>query len=76
MDDINTVDLSFRALKRLDVEKSRELLVACIEELVGYINSDQEVRAYLNHYPFTAEDIRLSISFYDDLIVCFFNRMF
>ena len=51
--------------QKIDIEKARVLLVNCIEDLLKRINQDEKIRPYLEHYPFTAKGISISIIFCD-----------
>jgi hypothetical protein len=67
MDNIKEVYLSFLAKNRYyTTEEARVLMVNCIEELLERINSNLEVRDYLDHYPFTEKGIDFSIEFLNE----------
>ena len=57
---------NWRGIKKVNVEEARILLITLTKELLDRINSDQQIRPYLDHYPFTEKGISLGLSFYDD----------
>lgn len=58
---VNMLALSFQIWKTIDQNETRMLIVDCIEEFLCQINSDEEIRQYLKHYPFTSADIEIEI---------------
>jgi hypothetical protein len=62
-DNILILDLDFIGYRHVDIPQTRLLIVTCAEEFLNQINSDEQIRPYLNHYPFTVEDIHLGILF-------------
>ncbi len=58
--------LRFKSQQNLTQDQTRDLIIECTNELLALINADDEVRPYLDHYPFKAEDI--------DLMICFVNE--
>lgn len=65
MDDINNVSLYFDSKMQIGVDDARRLYVTSMETLLSKINADRDVRRYLHNFPFTVDNIRLSLSFCD-----------
>ena len=66
LQNVNKIILYFENQnKKLDVEQSRILIVNCVEELLQRINKYERIRPYLQNYPFTNKEIKISIAFYN-----------
>lgn len=61
MGKIKMLGLSFRYNQPIQLKEARELLINAASELVREINSHEEIRPYLAHYPFTLKDVYFSI---------------
>ncbi len=61
MNQIKVLSLSFNYYKEIDIEKSRELLLFAGNVFLNNINSDEQIRSYLNNYPATPENIGVII---------------
>jgi hypothetical protein len=61
MYEIKMLSLSFNYYNEIDIAKGRELLVFAASEYLDAINTNVELRPYLDHWPFTANDIRINI---------------
>ncbi len=61
MDQIKMLALSFDYYKPLNIENGRELLIAAVNELVTHVNANEEIRPYLNNYPFEPKNIEIRI---------------
>ena len=61
MDQIRMMGMSFHYLGEMSIEKGRELLIYCIDEYLSAINSNEQMRGHLSHYPFTCKDIEIRI---------------
>ena len=64
MDDVKVLALSFNCYDILSIESSRELVVNCVEQYLVTVNNNKEIRPYLHNYPFTEQNIDLTIFFY------------
>ncbi|MBM3192256.1 MAG: hypothetical protein FJZ63_06385 [Chlamydiae bacterium] len=60
---VERIFLDFSAVKNLNIEEARSLVLDCTEDLLQRINNDKKIKPYLEHYPFTEKGLRLSISF-------------
>ena len=60
---IRKLSMSFQCLQEVDLETARKLVVYCTEEYLGAINSDKEVRPYLDDYPFTEKNVDIRVFF-------------
>lgn len=63
MNDIQMMMMAFQYYQIVDIETARELLVYSVEEYLSAINSNEEIRPYLHHYPFTSENIKIDLYF-------------
>jgi hypothetical protein len=63
--DIRELSLIFNTKKRLSKQSLRKLLVECSDELLNQINSNLEIRPFLNVYPFTEKNIEIVIFNHD-----------
>ncbi|MCB1107562.1 MAG: hypothetical protein KDK76_05660 [Chlamydiia bacterium] len=61
MDNIKKMNLSLRSPKPLTIDEGRTLIVLCIDTYLDQINKNEQVRPYLNHYPFEASNIEINI---------------
>ncbi len=50
----------------LDIQQSRKLLVACMEEFLNDVNKDEELRPYLRDFPFSVNNIDMGIINYKE----------
>lgn len=64
MDDIQMMAMSFNYYQEVDLKTARELIVYAVDEYLLAINNNKEVRPYLHEYPFTAENVEISIFIY------------
>ena len=62
---ISLVAFSFTSHAKCDVEASKKLLLLSINSLLEKINSSEKLRPFLCQYPFSKENVQISISFYD-----------
>jgi|JI9StandDraft_1071089.scaffolds.fasta_scaffold117587_2 hypothetical protein len=62
MYEIKTLGLSFIYYDQIDIPQARNLIISGINEYLDGINSNLELRPYLDHWPFTANDIEFDIS--------------
>ena len=61
MDNIKMMAISFRYFGEIDIDTSRELIVKAIEHYLKNINTNAEVKPYLNNYPFTPGNIEIML---------------
>ena len=66
MDDINKVGFGFSCTEKGSIELARKLIVYGTEKLLKEINDSEEIRPYLHNFPFTAENIRYGVTFFDE----------
>ena len=59
IDTVNCLSLSFQLHHEVEQEEAREVVVYATEELLRVVNSDEKIRPYLCHYPFTASDVEI-----------------
>ncbi len=76
-DQITMLALSFDYFGPMDREKGRKILLLAVEEFTKAINEDENIRPYLNNYPFELKNIEIFIflrkadrSFYSDGELC------
>ncbi len=61
MDQIKMLALAFHYYKEVDIREARELLVTAATKFLNIINSNEEIRPYLDIYPFKPENIQITI---------------
>lgn len=61
-DKVRMSALSFRIPRPINEQEARRLIVAITQEYLHIINKNKELRPALLHYPFTNNDVELSIS--------------
>lgn len=64
-DDVEEINLSFSTKKNVDIQKARRLIIYIAETLLKKINSNTQIRPYLHNYPFTNNNLKVSIHFND-----------
>jgi hypothetical protein len=62
---VNSLGLGFKIQAPLDKDEIRRILIDCVEEFLSAINSNEKLRPFLKNYPFTSNEIRISISIVD-----------
>jgi hypothetical protein len=62
MYEITMLGLSFVYYNPIDVLEARNLIIYTVDEYLDAINSNVELRPYLDHWPFTAKDVELDIT--------------
>ncbi|MBA3722575.1 MAG: hypothetical protein H0W88_09265 [Parachlamydiaceae bacterium] len=55
------MSLSYKIYQPLDQENARRILVDCTEVFLKAINQDEEIRPYLKNYPFTIENVEITL---------------
>ena len=63
MDNVESISLTFVSHQKVNVEQGRKILVELAETLLYGINSYFPIRPYLNTFPFTANNLDISILF-------------
>lgn len=58
---IRKLNMSFECRGMFSMEQGRELVLYCVKEYLSAINSSEEIRPHLVHYPFTPNDIEITI---------------
>ena len=53
--------IAFRSYSPMKVDRARELVVACTEEFLKYINESEELRQYVDVYSSTVKDVGVII---------------
>lgn len=61
MGKVRMMSMSFQYFGDVSFEQARELLVYCVNEYLLAINTNEEIKPFLVHYPFTPEDIQIEI---------------
>jgi len=61
MGDIQAIGLEFQYFQLVSLEEARELLVYAIQVFLKNINENKKIRPYLHNYPFTTENIKITI---------------
>ncbi|MBI5272425.1 MAG: hypothetical protein HY861_00390 [Chlamydiia bacterium] len=61
MHQIQMLGLMFDYRQSADIEAGRKLLIAAIQELISAVNADEQLRPYLNNYPFCPKNIEIEI---------------
>lgn len=65
-DKIRRLMLSFQIKIPLEKDFARELVVDCVQHTLKNINEDETIRPFLITYPFTEEEIKISIFSVDE----------
>jgi hypothetical protein len=66
MHDVEMLALSFNCYRPLSIDESRKLIISCANEYLRSINDNEEIRPYLHNYPFTEQNIQVTIFVYED----------
>lgn len=61
MNQIKMLGLSLHYYEPIDIEQARELLVYSTTLFLKMINDNEQIRPYLQNYPFTSENIQIRI---------------
>jgi hypothetical protein len=64
MYDIKRLALSFNCYRLLSIEQARGLIVTCVQEYLYQINTNTEIRPFLQNYPFAPKNIEIYIYLY------------
>ncbi|HEU64351.1 MAG TPA: hypothetical protein ENH96_03045 [Chlamydiae bacterium] len=63
MYDVKKLGISFVSIDEITIEEGRKLIQYCAQKFLSNINSNEQIRPYLNTVPFEAKDIDVAISF-------------
>ncbi|CCB90056.1 hypothetical protein [Simkania negevensis] len=58
---VEELSLSFECCRTMSIDEYRDLLVHCAEDFLDQVNSNEEIRPYLQNYPFSSKNIDLTI---------------
>jgi hypothetical protein len=61
MDQIRMLALSFRYYKEVDINQARELLMIAGTVFINNVNSNEQIRPFLQNYPFKPNNIQIRI---------------
>ncbi len=61
MHEVEELDMSFVFSEKLELKQARELMVFTVSLLLKNVNTNEEIRPYLIHYPFTAKDLYICL---------------
>lgn len=61
MDQIKLLGLTFFYRHPVDVEQGRRLLITAVQTLIANVNANEQVRPYLNNFPFESKNVELII---------------
>ena len=59
------MSIIFHLYQEVNLEEARNLLLYSTDKYLSNINSNEEIRPYLNNYPFTEENTEITIFFYN-----------
>lgn len=63
MDNVESISLTFVSHQKVNVEQGRKILVDVSETLLNRINAYPQIKPHLNNFPFTANNLDISILF-------------
>jgi hypothetical protein len=58
---VQMLALSFDYRQPTTIENGRKLLIAAVQEFVQSVNAEEQIRPYLQNYPFEAKNVQISI---------------
>jgi len=61
---VNLLSMRLHYYVPLEEAEARQLALFTLDKFLNNVNADEKVRPYLNNYPFRAEHLRVSLSFY------------
>jgi len=64
-DKIRKFHFDFDLIMRVDREQAREIYVDMLEHFLQMVNSDEEIRPYLENYPVTNANVEILLTFCD-----------
>lgn len=60
-DVLNLLSLGFQIQGPLSKDELQRILIDCVSEFLCLVNSNEKIRPYLKNYPFTPQNIRVSL---------------
>ncbi len=63
INNVNLIHLDLDGVYNYSIQEARTLYITCVEELLKRLNTNEQIRPYLEHYPFTERGIRMGLSF-------------
>jgi len=63
---LKTICLDFVSTRKLKIDEARVAYINLTQQMLLQVNSDDSLRNYLVHYPFTEADIELSLAFEEE----------
>jgi len=63
---VRSLTVMFSSNKRVTNQEARYLGITSVQRLLELVNKHELIRPHLDKYPFTANNINISISFYDN----------
>ena len=63
MNELKKVEVWYLSLAKMDVDQARKLYVTALEEYLKKYNESKEIRPFLHKFPFTVENIKMTIVF-------------
>ena len=64
MYNVKELDLMCESYQQVNTEEARKLVVECVNRILEKVNADEEIRPYLENFPFTANNIEFGILFF------------
>jgi hypothetical protein len=58
---VQLMGFSFQMYRKIDKNEARALVVDCVQDFLADINQDEEIRQYLEVYPFDANHVEIDI---------------
>lgn len=65
MENVRLVVLPFETIQDLSLEQARSLFIEVAETYLALVNKNTSIRPFLNNYPFTINNLRLTIGIRD-----------
>lgn len=62
---IKLLGLDFQIVGPLNKERIREILIDCTQELLNKVNTNPQIKPYLEQYPFTIKNIEINLFIVD-----------
>jgi hypothetical protein len=62
---VRKISLDYEVIRKIDLEEARKLLVRYVTKFLKSVNESEELKPYLDSYPYTPYGIHFTISFLD-----------
>ena len=62
---IKLLGLDFQIVGPLKKERIREILIDCAQELLNKVNTNSQIKPYLEQYPFTIKNVEINLFIVD-----------